>query len=79
MDSIKRLAFFGELSRCMVSCMLLKSSSDNMTTCSPRWRVITVGKWFVQTSSIACFKPARASLKVRMFIYYLVAASAWVT
>jgi hypothetical protein len=43
MDAIKRLAFFAELRRCIVSCMLLKSARDNITTCSPLTRVMTVG------------------------------------
>jgi hypothetical protein len=71
MDCIKRLAFFGELRRYIVSSMLLKSASDNMTTWSPLTRVTTVGAWSLQTSSITVFKLARASLKVRMFMIKL--------
>ncbi len=67
MDCMRRLAFFGELRRYIVSSMLLKSASDNITTCSPFTRVTTVGAWSLHTSSITVFKLARASLKVRMF------------
>jgi hypothetical protein len=62
MDSMSRVAFFGELSKCIVSCMLLKSSSDSITTCCPLTRVTTVGSWSLHTESITALKLARASL-----------------